>query len=626
MCGITGFYGQGSKADLQAMNDTLIHRGPDSEGLYFENGKIGLGFRRLAIIDVRGGNQPIWNETKDVAVIFNGEIYNFQDLRNDLEKRHRFVTKTDTEVIIHLYEEVGEKCFERLNGMFAIAVYDLKKNKLVIARDRFGKKPLYYAEREGTVIFGSELKALLKHPLIRNPKLDATSLNLYLTHEFVPSPRTIYQNIFKVEPGTAISFDRSGKWELQFYFLKYNKDEPRLSETEYLEKLDFLLGDAVKKRLVSDVSLGIFLSGGLDSGAVAHYAMKFGSQQARTFSIGFDDKSFDESEWSSLTADYLGTLHQNKNFSAKEMQDLIPQVAKLIDEPVSDAALFPNYLLSKFARENVTVALAGDGGDEIFFGYPTFQSAKISDWFRKIPESLRRSLLEPTVGLLPTSFNNITLDYKLKRFFTGLHYPKKYEQLIWVGSFTPEEKRGLLHEDFLSQIEPGSEFSFVDKYRDPIKGAGELDQVGDFYLRTYLADGVLAIKDRASMMASLELRAPFLDYRLVDFAASLPTDLKMKGFNTKYLLKKLMEGKLPDEVVYRPKKGFGIPIAKWLRGELKDFMLETLSEESINEGKIFNYSFIKKLIDDHLSGKKDNRKLLWTLLVFELWRKEWLKA
>src|SRR3990167_5633632 len=402
MCGIAGFIGQGDKKILSQMTDSIRHRGPDDEG-FFVLGETHLGMRRLSIIDLAGGKQPIFNEEGQMGVIFNGEIYNFLELKDKLVKNgHQFKTKSDTEVIAHLYEEEGEQLFKKLNGMFAVALWDNKKKKLVLARDRFGKKPLYYCVFDQTFVFGSELKAILKHPSVKR-ELDLEALNYYLTYEYVPTPKTIFKNIFKLEPASYLIL-HNGKIEKErFYQIKFGLYPEKLSEREYLAEFDKGLEMAVSSRLISDVPLGIFLSGGLDSGTIAYYAQKASSQKIKTFSIGFSDPSF--------------------------------------DEPLADASIVPTYLLSKFTKEKVTVALSGDGGDELLMGYPTFQAHQLARYYLKIPRGIREKFLKQIIGRLPVSFGNISLDYRLKRFILGLEYKPEYHDLIWIGSFTDKEKK-----------------------------------------------------------------------------------------------------------------------------------------------------------------------------------------
>lgn len=625
MCGIAGFIGQGDKQILSRMTDSIRHRGPDDEG-FFVFGEAHLGMRRLSIIDLAGGKQPIFSEDGQIAVVFNGEIYNFLELRDQLLKKgHQFKTKSDTEVIVHLYEEEGERLFEKLNGMFAIALWDNQEKKLILARDRFGKKPLYYCLFGQTLIFGSELKALLKHPFVKR-ELDFEALNYYLTYEYVPTPKTIFKNIFKLEPSHYLTFQNGSIKKNEFYQIKFGTVDCGgwdCSEAGFLAEFEKGLERAVSSRLISDVPLGIFLSGGLDSGTIAHYAQKASSQKIKTFFIGFSDPSFDESVYARKVSRHLGTEHHEQILEAKDLFDLVPKITDLLDEPLADASIIPTYLLSKFTKEEVTVALSGDGGDELLMGYPTFQAHRLAEYYLKIPELVRKNILESIIKRLPVSFGNITLDYRLKRFILGLNYTPEHRDLIWIGSFTDKEKKKLFRPEILQSLSNVNEFDILDRYEQEVKDLLFLEKVVYLYLKTYLLDDILAKTDRASMFASLEVRAPFLDYQLVDFINSMPIDLKLRGFTTKYVLKKLMADKLPLDIVNRKKKGFGIPVGRWLRGELRPLLLEVLSRENIEKNGIFNYAYVKQLIDEHLSGRRDNRKLLWTLMIFQMWQQKW---
>ena len=616
MCGITGYLGQGNKEILRRMTDSLRHRGPDDKGFYF-NENTGLGHRRLSIIDLETGHQPIANEDKTIQLIFNGEIYNFQELRERLiNQGHKFSTQTDTEVMVHLYEEKGEDFLKELNGMFALALWDEREKKLILARDRMGQKPLYYSLVNNTLVFGSELKSLFHHPLIKK-EIDFNSLNKYLIYEYVPMPQTIIKGINKLEPGHFLTYQnnqlkKSPYWNIQFNQLENQKD--------YLTKFEELLEDSVKKRLISDVPLGIFLSGGIDSSTIAYYAQKNSNQKIKTFSIGFEDKSFDESNYANQVAKFLNTEHYHQNCSPVDLLDLIDDIAEINDEPLADASIIPTYLLSKFTREKVTVALSGDGGDELLAGYPTFQAMKFARIYRYLPR-LFREAIKRTANLLPVSHDNFSFDFKLKKTLSGYDYPLEIQNQIWLGAFTPQENQNL----FLPEIAINFDQSFseTNQFIEQTKKESLDNRMIYLYLKQYLSDDILVKADRASMFASLEARAPFMDYRLVEFINSLPYNLKLKGWTIKYVLKQLMKNKLPRNIINRPKKGFGLPVAKWITNELKDFTFDLLNEQTIKKQEIFNYSEIRKILDEHLNKRNDHRKKLWTLLMFQQWYQQW---
>lgn len=618
MCGITGYLGQGNEEILRRMTDSLIHRGPDDEGFYFNN-KIGLGHRRLSIIDLATGHQPISNEDETIWLIFNGEIYNYQELRKKLiNQGHKFSTQTDTEVMVHLYEEKGEDFLKELNGMFALALWDEKRKKLILARDRMGQKPLYYSLINNTLIFGSELKALFHHPLIKKD-IDFNSLNKYLIYEYVPTPQTIIKGVNKLEPGHFLVYQNNQLKKSSYWNIKFNQLE---NQKDYLTKFEELLEDSVKKRLISDVPLGIFLSGGIDSSTIAYYAQKNSNQKIKTFSIGFEDKSFDESDYTNQAAKFLDTEHYHQNFTPNDLLNSINQIAKINDEPFADASIIPTYLLSKFTRESVTVALSGDGGDELLAGYPTFQALKFAKAYHHIP-NLFREIIQKTANLLPVSHDNFSFDFKVKKTLSGYEYPLEIQNQIWLGAFTPKENKNIFLSEISNQINFNQSFSETDQFIEQTKKESLENRIIYLYLKQYLADDILTKADRASMFTSLEVRSPFMDYRLVEFFNSLPYNLKLKGWKTKYVLKELMKDKLPRNIINRPKKGFGIPVAKWINKELKDFTLDLLNESDIKKQGIFNYSEIKKILDEHLNKKADHRKKLWTLLMFQQWYQEW---
>lgn len=618
MCGIAGFVGQGDREILKKMTDAIYHRGPDDEG-FFINENAGLGFRRLSIIDLSTGHQPIFNEDKTVAIVFNGEIYNYLELKKNLEPRHKFYTATDTEVIVHLYEELGERVFEKLNGMFAIAIWDSRNKKLVLARDRMGKKPLYWSKNNEAFVFGSELKALLAHPAVER-EIDRTSLQKYFLYEYIPTLGTIFKDIYRLEPGHFLVLGNGKMRDEAFWDVSFGHSE--LSFDEALSEFGTRLDGAVQRRLMSDVPLGIFLSGGLDSSTIAYYAQKNSTQKIKTFSIGFREKSYDESIYARTVATALGTDHYEKILDAKEALELIPRIADFLDEPMSDYSIIPTYLLSRFTREHVTVALGGDGGDELLMGYPTFLAHRLAEVYQRYFKTVGLGILKKVAGVLPASFGDYTFEYKLKRFLSGLSEPLPIRQEMWLAAYAPDEINLLFSGEAISK---DALLSGTMSHYSRVAGETNDNQAIYLYLKQYMQDEILVKVDRASMASSLEVRAPFLDYTLVDFVSSLPSKYKLHNFTPKFILKKLMAGKLPAEIINRKKKGFGIPLAMWLKNDLRGFMTDLLSREKINREGFFNYQYIEKLIGEHLSGKADHRKKLWSLLVFEMWFDRWAK-
>ena len=628
MCGILGFLTSNSSnipdiSILREMRDILTHRGPDDQGEYIraldEKGPfLYLGHRRLSIIDLTTGKQPLSNEDGTIWVIFNGEIYNFIELRERLKKLgHRFKTDSDTEVIVHCYEEYGVDCFRHLNGMFAIGIWDERKKQLTLARDRLGKKPLYYSILSGTFLFASELKAIMAYPNFSR-KIAPFSLMKYLFYEFIPSPHSIFVDAMKL-PAASYLIWRDGKIGIKKYWSPFDAEEIKnISEEEAESKIVDLLRTSVRRRLISDVPLGIFLSGGIDSSTVAAFAQKEVPGRVKTFSIGFEDPSFDESRYASLASTFLDTDHREQIMTAHDLLAIVPKLPDILDEPMADASILPTYLLSRFTREYVTVALGGDGGDELFAGYPTYLAHKLARPYEKYFR-----FLHPVAtflgNLIPVSDNNISFDFKVKKFLSGIGYTERIRNSIWLGSFPFLENERVLSDEVRNQFSRERLVEDISLYEKEYPWKDRLTLLQYLDLRLYLQEAILVKVDRASMACSLEVRAPFLDYELVEFVMGLPSRLKLRGFTTKYILKKAMEKILPQKVINRPKKGFGVPIAKWVKGPLKGLFNDLLSVRRIRQEGFLNPEYVAQLLQDHLSNKKDNRKQLWTLLVWELW-------
>jgi asparagine synthase (glutamine-hydrolysing) len=606
------------------MCERLVHRGPDSEGLLVSTG-VALGMRRLAIIDLVTGEQPVFNEDQSVAVVLNGEIYNYRELRSDLEKRgHSFRSASDTEVLPHLYEEYGKGMVHHLNGMFAFALWDSRRRRLVIARDYFGEKPLYWGVFDNTLIFASEPKALLAHQAV-TPALNVQALRQYLSFDYVPAPLSIYQGINKLPAAHMLTLE-NGKIETAAYWrMSYQTKEPVPSEEEAAARLEELLADSVKMRLVSDVPLGVLLSGGVDSSAVTALAVRASSEAVKTFSISFAESSFDESSYARGVAKFLGTDHHEERLSANLAANLVGDIGSWMDEPFSDSSLVPTYLLCRFTRKHVTVALGGDGGDELFAGYPMYWAHRLAEMYERVPGLAKKAVIEPLVRLLPVKTKNLSFDYKALRFITGAKYDPVTRHHVWFGSFTPEEHEQLLTPDAL-QASDG------DVYREARHMFAECDaddiveRMQNLDTRLYLAEDILTKVDRASMAVSLEVRAPFLDRRVAEYAASLPAQYKLRGRKTKYILKRAVADLLPPFVTRRSKKGFGVPVAEWLKGKLRPLARDLLSTERVRRAGVFNPEYITRLQDEHERGIANHRKLLWTLLMFELWHESFIET
>jgi asparagine synthase (glutamine-hydrolysing) len=629
MCGICGVAGGSSDglALVQRMCTALEHRGPDDEGRVHLDG-VTLGMRRLSIIDLEGGHQPIHNENSRVWVVMNGEIYNHLELRKELVAAgHSFQTRSDTEVLVHGYEQWGEGVVERLNGMYAFALLDRDRGAMLLARDRMGIKPLHYAIDGRRLVFASELKALLCDPKLRRG-IDPEALDQYLAFEFVPSPRCIVRGISKLPPAHTLTWSvADGTHHLRRYWapdLAASEKEGRpRSLDEHSEELRAVLRESVRKELISDVPLGVFLSGGIDSSAVAAMMSQLGSE-VKSFSVGFSERSFDEAPYARQVAEHLGTEHRELTLEPEMLLGLIPKLPTLLDEPLGDASIIPTYLLSEFTRRHVKVALGGDGGDELFAGYPTMQAHRLAGYYSRAPRLLRDGLVEPLVRRLPVSRDNLSFDFRAKRFVSGALYPVAERHQRWMGSFAAEERSALMSAEMRDALVNNSR---VDPAAVALDGAGlrdPLNQVLLMDMRMYLENDILVKLDRASMMASLEGRVPLLNNDFVEYATRLPIDLKLRGLRSKFLLKRALRGLLPDSILKRPKKGFGIPVAQWFRGPLKEQMLSVLSPERLARKGFFDPSAVALLIHDHLEGRRDNRKQLWTLFAFELWHDGYL--
>jgi len=590
----------------------MAHRGPDDEGSVALDA-VTLGMRRLSIIDLAGGHQPMANEDSTVWVVQNGEIFNHLELRDALAgSGHRFQTQSDTEVLVHGYEEWGgEGLVGRLNGQFAFCIFDRRAMRLFLARDRIGIKPLHYAVDGSRFVFASELKALLRDPALRRG-VDPIALDEYLAYEFVPSPRSIVRGISKLRPGHTLTWSlRESRVVAHRYWApSLNVDgAARSADVDAVcEELRAVLRESVRKELISDVPLGVFLSGGIDSSAVAATMTQLGGD-VKTFSVGFAERSFDESAHARVVARHLGTDHHELVLEPSMLLGLIPRLPALLDEPLGDASIIPTYLLSAFTRQHVKVALGGDGGDELFAGYPTLQAHRLASVYMRAPGFVRRGLVEPLVRRLPVSHDNLSFDFRAKRFVAGASAPVAERHQRWMGSFSREERAAVLAEPGAGGDGVGDEFSAFD----PLHQALMLD------MQFYLENDILVKLDRASMLASLEGRVPLLNNDFVAYATGLPLAMKLRGLRSKFLFKRALRGMLPGAILRRPKKGFGIPVAEWFRGPLREQMREVLAPDRVTREGFFQAGEVGRIVEEHLAGRADNRKQLWTLFAFQVW-------
>jgi asparagine synthase (glutamine-hydrolysing) len=615
MCGIAGFVGQGDYTDLLRMSGALAHRGPDAEGYWYDGEKrVYLAHKRLAIIDLRDGVQPMWTTDQKLCISFNGEIYNHQQLRAELERKgHAFVTDhADTEVLLHGFREWGAELPNRLNGMWAFAIYHTASQRLFLCRDRFGKKPLYYTHHNGVFAFSSELASLLRHRAV-HPALSRSSLKKYFAYGYIPAPHTAYEQIYKLPAGHSLVYDLSSdtvgiKKYWDFVIEPFEKI-PRKPEEVWGEQLRDLLDKAVHRRLMSDVSLGVFLSGGVDSSAIAAFARRhlpWGT--LKTFSIGFEESSFDESAYSRAAAELLHPEHHCDVLSIEKAQSLLPQIIGRLDEPMGDSSLLPTFLLCQNTRREVTVALGGDGADELFAGYDPFRALRPAASYKALMPRPLHPAIQALLNRLPTSHRNMSLDFKLKRTLRGLSYDRPFWNPVWMGPLSPHE----LEELFSEPCSLEEVYAEAIMQWEACQAESLVDKTLQFYTKLYLQDDILVKIDRASMLNSLEVRAPFLDIELVDFVRRIPHEYKWRKGQTKYILKKALEPILPREILYRPKKGFGVPIGKW-------FMEGTLACGEVSIPGL-SASFISKVTEQHQTGRHDHRAFLWNLWLLQQWQ------
>jgi asparagine synthase (glutamine-hydrolysing) len=603
------------QAILEAMADRLVHRGPDDAG-FVVRGPAGLGIRRLKIIDLDTGRQPMTGEDRSTWVVLNGEIYNYRELTNRLTAAgHVFRTRSDTEAIVHAWEVRGRDALEDLEGMFGLAVWHEPSQTLVLARDRLGVKPLYYALLPDQIVFASELKAMLAHPAISR-ELDLDALSAYLTHEWVPAPQSILRAVRKLAPGHRLVYT-GGEAKLERWWDVRYGGGPR-DEIVGVAHLAAALDLSVRQHLLADVPLGLFLSGGVDSATVAAIARRYTTGRIQTFSIGFEEPSFDESAHARAVAEALGTEHHEQIVGPRAVLDLVDGLGDLVDEPLGDASILPTTLLSRFARRSVTVALSGDGGDEVFAGYPTYQAHRLARAWQHVPAPLREAA-RALVARLPVSHGDFSLDFRLKRFMAGDGLDTVERHAAWMGAFTPDDQRALLTPDALARLSAPPSYAAMHRIAEGVPDSPWLHQILYLDLKGYLAEGVLQKVDRASMACSLEVRVPLLDRRVVEVAALLPPDMKLKRFRTKHILKKTMRGRVPDAVLARRKKGFGVPLARWFRGELAALLRDACDAAALRRGGLFRPEAVQRLLDEHHAGRHDHRKKLYTLLVFLLW-------
>ncbi|HWN98997.1 MAG TPA: asparagine synthase (glutamine-hydrolyzing) [Blastocatellia bacterium] len=638
MCGIVGTVNLGGSAVdqtlLRKMCDAIVHRGPDDDGYYSSDTEnilgskseggahVGLGMRRLSIIDLATGKQPIHNEDKTIWVVLNGEIYNYPELRTELESRgHSFYTNSDTEAIVHAYEEYGNEVPKHLRGMFAFALWDVRREQLLLTRDRVGKKPLLYSKVGSKLVFASEFQAMLAHPDVSR-EVNADALSDYLSFMCVPAPQTAFKHIHKLEPGHTLTW-KNGEVKTERYWKLDFRNKTDLGEKEAAERAVDLLRDAVRVRLMSDVPLGAFLSGGIDSSAVVALMSELSTERVKTFSIGFDEKDFSEIAHARRIAERFGTDHHEFVVRPNAME-VLPTLVRHYGEPYADSSAIPTYYLAKMTRQHVTVALNGDGGDECFAGYERYAAMRLGERYSKLPRVLRQRVVEPAILAIPGAGASRSRLGKARRFLDVVGRPTGERYLRWTSVFRDEMKVELCTREFLTETARAKAIRFVQPW---FSGNGEIEVVDRALMADtfhYLPNDLLVKVDIASMAVSLEARSPFLDHRVMEFAAALPARFKLRGLTTKYLLKNALRGLVPQENLTRRKMGFGVPIGHWFRAELKGFLKDALlSERSLGRG-YFKPESVLRLVDDHQSRRRDYSHQLWTLLMLELWHQEFI--
>jgi asparagine synthase (glutamine-hydrolysing) len=625
MCGIAGVVSADraeriEESTVRRMCQAIVHRGPDDEGI-LAKANTGLGMRRLSIIDVAGGHQPIFNEDRSAWIVYNGEIYNFPELRPELEASgHRFYTNTDTEMIVHLYEEMGADCVKKLRGMFAFALWDDRRQRLLIARDRLGKKPLHYALHHEKFYFASEIKSILAvAPDLA--EVNRAALMQYMYLGYIPDPSTAFVGIRKLPPGHLLEFER-GEIRIRKYWdlPEYGTHHPN-SEEECLEELEHRLAEAVRIRLISDVPLGAMLSGGTDSSTVVALMARASSKPVKTFAIGFSQADFDESKYARLVAQKFGAQH-HELMLAPDVVGTVEKLTRSLEEPFGDSSMLPTYFVSCLARQHVTVALSGDGGDELFAGYERYGIQQRRQVFARLPQSLRRLYREKLFPLLPHGMRGRRLSYSL-----SLPWKERYaEEMCFIPPF--EREMPLLTPEFRATIaQSGDPSDILMRYFEQAPAHDPISQMLYVDTKTYLVEDILTKVDRMSMLTSLEVRVPILDHLFVEWVTQLGPEWKMRGGKQKYIFRKLAERVgVPKEVLYRPKQGFALPLVHWMRYEMKDLILTVLLEPRTLQRGYFDPAGVRRLLDDHFSGRRNSSGHIWRLLIFELWHRNFLES
>ncbi len=623
MCGIAGFFSSDNRtaideshALIERMCNVIEHRGPDDHGYFVSGGGATLGHRRLSIIDLNTGQQPITNEDGSVWIVFNGEIYNYQELRTRLiAKGHRFATHTDTEVIVHLYEDEGEDCVKHLRGIFAFAIYDKNEQQLFLARDHVGVKPLHYTVTRGEIVFGSEIKSLLQHPAVKR-EVNLEAISDFLAFGYVPDPNTAFRGIHKLPPGYSLTF-KTGKIQMRSYWdFDYNEKSQAQTEAEYVEALREHLADAVRSQLVSDVPLGTFLSGGIDSSTIVALMTREMNHPVKTFSIGFSEASFDELKFARATAHHFGTEH-HEFVVTPDVCKIVEEIVWHHDEPFADVSSVPTYMVAKLASEHVKVVLSGDGGDELFAGYERYVQDRRKERFEKIPPFVKKNILRPLSQALPRRAYG-------KNFLRQISLDPASRYVDSISFFHPELQCEVLSRQTCQALAQHESTNSFEQIYAALQSADHTERLLYLDSKTYLPGDILTKVDRMSMAHSLESRVPLLDHKLIEFATTIPSHLKLNGLTTKYILKQAVTGLIPDEIIQRRKQGFDVPIREWFKHDLRELLHDTLLDRKTRERGYFNERAIASIIKEHERGRRNYARHLWGLLTLELWHRAFI--
>lgn len=629
ICGIVRYNGESDPDDsriIEEMKQAMVYRGPDNQGTY-QNRGVTLGHQRLSIIDLsEHGRQPMPNEDETLWIVYNGEIYNFRELKSQYrleESGHRFRSRTDTEILIHLYEELGTDMFRHLNGMFALAIWDIRKQELILARDRFGIKPLFYTQLPDRFLFASEIKCIMKDPAYQ-PHLNPQAAYDYFTFDYVPGDQTIFQGIQEVPSWHYMKVTSTGNMELVRYDdIDYDIDTS-LSESDILTEIDHLIEQAVQRQLVSDVPLGVLLSGGMDSSALVAYIKRITDQTIKTFSIGFEESSFNELPYAKMVAEHYHADNQHVIIDPGKVREMLPKYLSYIDEPYADGSAIPTYYVSQLAKQQVTVVLSGEGGDEVFAGYDTHLAYLARHRFRRIPSVIRNHIMAPIINRLPVSHKKLSLEFRMKRFLGGIDLTPEHAHLWWRTVLSESQKQQLFTEDFFHTYNPEPSVRWFEALFRNSHAKDDLNRLLYIDAGLFLPDDLMIKNDRMTMAHSLEARVPFTDNDLYRFLARVPVSMKLKHNVKKYLLRKVCNPILPKAVINKKKVGLEIPYSQWMTGPLKPLLDQYLNPESLKNTGIFQPSFVTAIIDQHQKRVADHGRFLWGMLNFMMWKQLYL--